>query len=470
MDWSHRRLLCIGLLVLLAGLTTTMAEIMTPERRMLESVGPVQKIIVVHRHGARTPMMNISGVCGNLGCGALLAEGIAMLKGLGRWLAEEYPTVVPDWYDPRSIRSTADTIDRTIQSAAAFVHGLFLEKPNVTVFPAIQTESQATSETFLPVSNVPTYFLHQQAIQQNRSIYFQDHLLQPPPQGYFTVSELNALVKELNYGPLSDMCSQDATLFLCTQYVADFLAVAQVVGTLDQFPLGQSLFPQVLAYHSAYRQLMEYTYDTFVLNNSFYSQVGVPGRFLAEQIFLHHAADKEGPTLIEYSGHDTTLMPLYVALGNISFGYPSFAEALVFEVADTASCGTWIRAKLGRPEINREKVVDRDVLYNYTFHPFTLMCWGENATEPSLVPGDVGCPLEDIQRYLTSRLPQNPLAEQLGGCYVDPTDLAANNCTSSSDSPLTDGSLCSMFRSLCPFSACGPRHYLSPMGVCVPLA
>jgi hypothetical protein len=408
----------------------------------------VESIIVVHRHGARTPIYNVSGLCGNQKCGQLLPQGADMLHSLGEHLRSVYGSLLPSWYDPRQYQSWADSVDRTIQSSSALIRGLFAYNASLRVFPAPQTEPLDSS----PVAWTGFRFAFEEVLL-NGPVWsaFQDQYVSDNE----TLSIMYAVGAEMG---ISQVC--EYTLYGCMAIVGDTLMVARVLGILDQFPIGKEHFPTFERLFNEWASFSNYGYFLEYNHTSMFSEYGYPYAHLAANIANALAAETVDKPFIEWSGHDSTLMPLYVALGETEFSYPCFGEVLVFErfIPTGGDSTPFARARLGRA---MQYSATSEHPYNFTWFPLTCM----NASGVTYTVEGEGCSAADLQRYVATR--QNP--SPLGNCYMTEDLLATQNCTSgvSTGTPPSDGSLCALYRSACPFSACNSSLHLSPSLQCV---
>jgi hypothetical protein len=118
----------------------------------------LRRVVFAHRHGARTPIINMNGSCDAIGCGELTIQGANMLHSMGAQFRARYGEILPDYNDPRSIVVQSDTVTRVIQSASAFLDGLFAYNASYTPLPA--TVNDGTSSLIDPWSQ-PGFGLHQ---------------------------------------------------------------------------------------------------------------------------------------------------------------------------------------------------------------------------------------------------------------------------------------------------------------------
>ena len=395
----------------------------------------VERIILVHRHGARTPIANISGACGKEPCGELSAAGESMLRSLGRHLRETY-AFLPNTYDLGAFANHADTIDRTIQSSAAMLHGLFEFNESYQFYPAIKTVKSSYT-AMLPWNSYPIYLLHTATTADSLGDYALRTYLGKP--GYPTSEEIIAVGNETK----NTYCSLGLNPCFSVSY--DFLTVMITLGKFDEYPTAVSVWSKYQKLFNVIMRLQQYDYDAVVANTSFFEDAGYPGSYLAQEIA--ESALHSGPALHEWSGHDTTLMPLFVALGNTTFVYPDFATTLIFEIF--SKNGTkQLRAKLGSPEQTPGD-------HPYTFGDFALQCLDQGNRQYTVT--SEGCPVNDFRRYIESR--SNPAP--LGVCGVLESDKEYNLCPGSNTTAAPPDTTCYIFRNTCPYSACGTSRYMT---------
>jgi hypothetical protein len=167
--------------------------------------------------------------------------------------------------------------------------------------------------------------------------------------------------------------------------------------------------------------------------------------------------------LAEFSGHDTTLMPLYAAMGNLTFNYPGFATAVAFEVYDTAAATTstgvndnlFVKVVVAVLD-SALPPVDPSV-YPIAFTPYAMTCLSANGSQ---YVTEQGCPLVDLQRFAATQVGAASGSPLIGvdPCYVWPRDLQFNHCEPSDKA--IPGLGCATYRSQCVFSACGAGMYM----------
>lgn len=435
-----------------------------PPLLALDGSMTLRRVVFAHRHGARTPIKNINGTCDAFGCGTLTVQGQGMLESLGNYFLGRYAPPLLGVnratgkanFDLRSFKATSDDQPRCIQSAGAFWRGLFGSNSGNTSLGAAHLQVLTTDSGLLidPYTQ-PAYALHFDGMTADIIL----NLTSIIEQTVIDVKTIVEVGKELGLNALECEIAPVA----CVAMEFDFLAAMNAAGRLNEFPVGAAHLAQLDAAALLFYKYSYGVWDEYVKSNDFYATVGWPASTLF-QAMLADAAD-DGVKIAEFSGHDTTLMPLYAAMGNLSFIYPDFAAALVFEVYAVNSGASasvhskddlFVRALLGVP------TQTPGTGWPYTFEAFALTCLNSTSKVP-YVTSD-GCPLADLQLYAASRLPPQ------GTCAAWPHDLKATLCTPTDNSILSTDpkTLCGKYRAACPLQACGDSAHLLPSLACAP--
>uniref|UniRef100_A0A0A9X1K8 2-phosphoxylose phosphatase 1 n=1 Tax=Lygus hesperus TaxID=30085 RepID=A0A0A9X1K8_LYGHE len=101
---------------------------------------------LMHRHGARAPEVsfNQSAICDDVPCGFLTKNGVKMILAVGdyvknQYLADDAPKSLfkSSTYDLKNVYSRSTDVLRCLQSADAFLKGLF--PTDNSLYPAIHT-------------------------------------------------------------------------------------------------------------------------------------------------------------------------------------------------------------------------------------------------------------------------------------------------------------------------------------------
>ena len=432
-----RRSVLVGVLCLLM--------MMMAWRAASEDDNVVRLVVLVHRHGARKPEKppNAS-ICAHTDppCGGLTAVGFGQLRGLGHTLRDWYDkSLLPGTYEPDKIYTRTTDIGRTHQSADAFLQGLFAA--DTPLSPVLLNNPMAV-EYLLHPATWPSSIIHREA---GMSLY--KDVMNRKAKEIADTALLEKIGVETNQ---YNVCPSDP--MRCLLAAQDIEASMKAEGRLQEFPIIASLEGKL----NDYFDFGAHQLFTYHPEDAFGRSIGSLGSFLANNIA--HQAEllkkaEQRYLLIEYSAHDSTLVPLYVTLGESNATgtglRPQFGEAIVFEVLQSKSDpkAVSVRAFVGYPsQVPQEK-------YPYTFKPYPLNCINQSNTQytvrPERIQSAPGCPLEDWVRYLKTTAPQ---ARGDGYCLFDANDQK-KMCPAESEAVKPEQSACRNFRSLCPETACG---------------
>ena len=411
----------------------------------------LKQVTVVHRHGARSPLVSVnqSEVCPPYGCGVLNWAGKSMLFHLGLYLRENYnDTLQPySFYDFRTFRSRSTDVGRTLQSGSAMISGLFehLLDTHDRPVPVISTKPLDQATKLLVWSGWPSIVVWQ-VINSPSFFVLMNNLT-------LTLFDASTLQEIGDAQGLSLECTPNTpgyNPFNCALESQDVMNCARSSG--DAIPQivqqHQQQLDQVLSWYNSYSM---WGFDDEVNGGRFVKVMGTYGYVLAKDI-IDRARSSEA-VLEHYSGHDTSLMPLWMTLGNYSLTNPAFAAAMIFEtysVGDDNS-SLFIVAKLGNPG----QLPDD---HSYSFEPYLLFCItasGElyNSTE--------GCILDDFERYIDTRGPNTPE----GICYVPDEWLRLFDCAPNSTT-FASSEACITYRQSC-LGACGANGTMAANYSCV---
>jgi hypothetical protein len=409
-------------------------------------------VVLVHRHGARTPLVyfNTTILCGKDPCGALTNEGKSMLESLGKTLGKWYAPSLPAKYDPYVIHSRSTGITRTLQSSASFLRGLF---PNMSSFyPAIHSRKIENELLMDPGDAWPSIGMRNEILRPTWNARLADVAL-----ALFTEADLVRLGRET----YQDSVCPTYGIY-CIMFAQDSAQSMRSAGTASPWLISQ--LPKLDSIISKLEEMM-FPYNT---SNYFDLMVGSQGQRLIRKIVGEAESLVTGvppgtdplPYLIEFSAHDTTLMPLYVTLGQphgvgFSAGMrPVFAETIVFEFFKLENSSLRIRAYGGAPEQTPGP-------HKYTFKPFPLRCInrenGETYINAPLRSDTVnlGCPLDDFVAYINTTVPQAPNTDADGGWCVRVEELQQLACPPTGvPVNVTSQPSCLTFRQKCPSTAC----------------
>jgi hypothetical protein len=416
----------------------------------------LQTVAVVHRHGARTPVpsVNASALCpgGAAGCGILTLQGKQMLTNLGTYLRHNYnETIRPySFYNPDAVHTQSTDVDRTIQSADALLRGLYshLEGTPEMVYPVVNTRDISRETELLVWDGWPALVMWSAATDSHFFPTLSQYLL----QNVVNATVLAAVGEEIGLNEECDPTLPTFFPFQCAIDAEDMYSAAITTGMTAKFPVTGRFYPQLVEALVTYNVFAMGKFDEDTNGGKFLAAVGSFGYPLAESLLAHLADGSR--SLTHYSGHDITLIPLYNALGNTTMLNPRFGAAMIFESYVTDSSSVFVVAKSGEPGQTPESN------FTYTFHNFSLTCIAGNG---AVYYSAVGCPLEDLQRYVATRAPQS----SMGICYTSGTTQLALNCTPSDSAP--PETYCSYYRGMC-LDACGDNGAMTSDLSCVPVA
>lgn len=445
-------------------------------------------VAVVHRHGARSTMVSVNqtNVCPPVtvpggGCGTLSSEGKDMLFQLGVFLANTYGQdgglfngPIHTSYDPVRFVSRSTDVGRTIQSGAAMIAGLFaaLEGTPQRAYPVLHNRPTNQDVALLVWDGNPSVVLWMDIAQEQLLTFLNEHTLTLFPNA----SVLEVMGREV--GLLDECTPSDPTKwvpFMCGLDLQDAVNCGLSSGFAhERYPTGVANFNQLTKVLEDYNAYTMWGFDDMKNGGRYQAATGTLGFALAQEIVETAATSASGDPsssvlLNHYSGHDTTLMPLWMTLGNDSLVNPLFGAAMVFEFYHSPSSSSsrvpWVRARIGAPG----QLPDN---HTYEFEWYSLYC--VNATDGSTYrPSDaaVGCPLADWNAFI---LQQGPPAAAGGGdasCYFDASKMASVNCTPTDKVGRRNGgdnTVCRNFRSSC-INACGTAHAMTAQLDCVPI-
>lgn len=435
-------------------------------------------VAVVHRHGARSTVVSVnqSGVCPS-GCGVLNLDGKDMLYHLGWFLKTEYDSLFGQFtatgYDPVRFFSRSTDVARTIQSGSAMIRGLFsaLEGTPQRAYPVIHNRPVDEDETLLVWDGNPSVVLWMDVVQNRLLALLNNITLQLFPNATI----LEAIGREI--GLLDECTPSDPSKwspFNCALDCQDAVNCALSAGfAVERFPTGVAQFDQLTKVLEAFNAYTMWGIDDLDNGGAYQAATGTLGYALAQDIVLTAASAAVPPSqgvpstlLNHYSGHDTTLMPLWMTLGNDSLTNPLFGAAMVFEFyfangssssAMNGNEAAWVRARIGAPG----QLPDN---HNYTFDWYTLYCVHPTDGSTYRAEGDVGCPLKDWSAFIAQQGPK--VADP--SCYYESGWMPSVNCTPS-DSVAGGGNavrVCAAFRAAC-LNACGDGYAMTPELGCV---
>jgi hypothetical protein len=226
-----------------------------------------------------------------------------------------------------------------------------------------------------------------------------------------------------------------------------------------------------------YNEWWYYKYGDVLGDGNYTAKAGSIGLDLARAVLKDAAAStgSQKMKLVDYSTHDTTIMPLAMAFGNMTVMRPDFGAAFVFEVrrsVDTKE--VYLVAKYGNCDQTPGSA------HTYTIEPFLMKCINGNGYQTS----SDSCPVGDVDRYLdTVQTGSSPMGFY---CYLSNEMRETIQCTPQSTlstnvalAPSCTGlpnvtdcllqQMCIAYRQRCPQWACvdsvdSPTDVVGPVG------
>ena len=399
------------------------------------TAGEIEKLFVLHRHGARTPI----GVApsGKLLCTfpfcQLTAYGKAMCRSLGTYLRATYGDArvfgFPPHYNVTELQSVSTSIPRVVVSGEAAVLGLYPD-----AFPFVD---------FVPVEDdLAMSFWTSWPTWQIRGTYdVETARLNPIAETMFDSAYLQSLGAALGI-PWCDTKPSD-----CISLVYDAVA-SNISNNVAVNPVAQSRFADMRVFLAAfYRHMLGYD-----PNDAYKKDVGAYGHLLGQevmQLFTSTTVDHFPYRFFHRAAHDWTVFPFYGALGawntsnwNDTRWAIRFAEAVVLELraGDSADSPKRVRASWGKPE--QTALAE----YHYTFEPLTMRCVAADGA----VTFATECELDDLWRQINSTGPAH--ADAL--CYATQPMMEAKDCDTAA-APAANNTACAFYRARCPHAQCG---------------
>ncbi|KAG5490137.1 hypothetical protein JKF63_00256 [Porcisia hertigi] len=419
----------------------------------------VELVQVVHRHGARTPIVSFNEtlICGTeFPCGHLNHEGQTMLVNLGKYLRHRYmedPAVVREPYFPYdfynvSISHTRSTdVPRTLQSASALLRGLF---PNMSAFfPVIHTVAME-QDVLLHSSMVP--------MLRARYGYAEQELrsrCDPVLDRKISFDQLQAVASEVH---LQGFCANYTLRSRCAERLCDVGQSYESTGQLTSFPLlGQHLDDLCAVTATISHFLFAYN-----ASNSVHRSQGAPYYHLSSLLVSNMRAHQRRTTapsykLYQYSAHDSTIAPLASSLGDNSMEamLPPFGTAFIMELLSRTDSQTALSSSFHVRLVRGHSGKSSASNFTFALGDFKMRC--QDAAGKTYIAEDNICPFADFERFINSTAPTSPM----GTCYIDPGLLDRMNCPA--DAVSDNRSLsedCLFYRKYCSKYACGTGHLL----------
>lgn len=395
----------------------------------------LEKLVVLHRHGARTPL-GVSGttlLCDYPYC-ELTDEGKDMLRSLGRFLWARYcssgllPLPVP--YNVSFMASQSTQYSRVVVSAEAMIMGLY---EGSEPLPFVDFVPKTDDTALVMWESWPTWKI--------RSTYdLEAGKIADWVTSFIGGENITALGDAFG---VADLCAEDPVD--CIGYVQDTIACNVSMGApVPQWALDR---------WDDYRTVV----STFLGNMLGYDaadpydrSVGSLGYPFASEVMSYFADSSSGlMTWRHYAAHDWTLIAVYSALGlwspsdlgNTTF-VPKFAETLLLELwSDDGEL--YVKGHWGYPD---QAPGDHE----YSFRLANLTCMSPNGTLYGTMSVANGwCPLAHLHAFVNQTAPDAPE----GICFATDDMLSQQGCDDNAAPPI--GSRCYFFREKCPAAPCG---------------
>lgn len=413
-----------------------------------------------------------------------------MLYHLGLFLGSSYGAhgglfeeAIHSSYDSTRFVSRSTDVGRTIQSGSAMIRGLFssLEGTPQRAYPVLHNRPTSQDVALLVWNGNPSVVLWMDIMQDDLLQFLNQHTLELFEGNTTLLEEIGREIGLLDECTPSD--PERWAPFQCGLDIQDAVNCALSAGfAAERYPTGVANFEQLTKILEDYNAYTMWGIDNMENGGKYQAATGTLGFVLAQEIIETAAAaaasarTTSSPYVLlnHYSGHDTTLMPLWMTLGNDSLTNPLFGAAMIFEFyfvsADNDSSHTdtdvWVRARIGAPG-----QLPGD--HNYIFEWYQLYC--VNTTDGSTyqpLDAEVGCPLADWNAFVQLQGPSINIPNAGAGgasCYYDEAWMASVNCTPHDKVSTTSdpsSKICQDFRTNC-INACGQHHAMTSHLDCV---
>eukprot|EP00759_Apiculatamorpha_spiralis_P042843 PhF_6_TR40641/c0_g1_i1/m.61019/K14410/ACP2; lysosomal acid phosphatase len=384
----------------------------------------LKHLTIVHRHGARLPAEVVAGQL-NWDHADLTDQGKDMCLKLGQFTRDRYSAFLPTALESVTTASRATDYDRTRQSGAMVLKGLY---PGQNDYPILKY--LPNSMEFLLRFKTPSVGLKR---SDNDAGVYAD--MEKMINKTMTPADLSDVGASINQAAL---CS--STPSLCLLLAHEF--------AMSNYANGQPMNP-LWAKHLNYDKWMAYYYhhtEAYLADEQFRDNVGGNGYRLLQDI-LNTPKSKPTIKVSHYSGHDNTMIGLYATLGVLKYGdeestrnIPNFAETIYFEQYDDNT----ISIVWGYPN----QLAGSN--HSMQVWPLEVSCM---STMKAVYSAST-CPIDDFRRYLDAyQAPKSPDTT----CYGDPRDLETYGCLATNTTP---GKVCLTYRTACPIQACPPNTFL----------
>ncbi|KPI87041.1 putative histidine secretory acid phosphatase [Leptomonas seymouri] len=410
----------------------------------------VRMVQVAHRHGHRNPIPDDHTVeiCGTeYPCGELTGVGIEMLNSLGRFVRQRYndlslvekPLFPSTRYNSSVVYTRSTGIQRTIQSATGFLHGLF---PDDYFYPVVYSHN-ITTDTLLNTDTVPSVF-GRRWLEMDK----QNEALNPIVDAYLTWPQMQAAAKDA-YS--ESVCNNPDERSTCAYYLYDIAVSFEADGRLSSKPNLQAVLPALKQYTVAwYRYIYDYSHSKELDRIQ-----GAPSQNLAQTMLANINAHKLSPSfkLYEFSTHDTMVAPLAITFGDHSDAtmLPPYAITILVELLqDTESPKDWyVRLLRGSP------VPADKGSYEFQLSGIEVRCI--DAAGNMYVASTGICPLDNFRRMVDYSRP----AAANGQCKMAQNQYDNMGCPRTIEAGKSVPKYCWMYRYVCSQSACPDGYILA---------
>nr|CAJ2482300.1 unnamed protein product [Leishmania braziliensis] len=410
----------------------------------------VRMVQVAHRHGARSALVddNATQICGTVyPCGELTDEGVEMVRAIGKFARSRYndPSLVESplfpstRYNSSVVYTRSTDTQRTIQSATAFLHGLFEDD---YFFPVVYSHNM-TTDTLLSTDTVPSVmgrsWLDSPALSAT---------LNPVVDAHLTWDAIQAAAKD---AWIEGLCADPNARADCVLNLYDVAAAFEASGRLDSTSDLKAAYPGLVEVNAAWYKYVFGWNDTDKLDRT----QGTPSQNLAQTMLANMNAHRLSPSykLFEYSAHDTTIAPLAVTFGdqgNTTMRPPYAVTIFVELLQDTEDANGWyVRLIRGNP------VKAANGIYVFQQSGIEVHCM-DSAGNMEVASTGI-CPLDNFRRMVDY---SRPTVED-GNCAMTTTQYSNMGCprTIADNEPVP--LRCEVYRRVCTNKACPPAHILS---------
>lgn len=399
----------------------------------------LERVFVLHRHGARSPMAVIDGAldCDLPYC-ELTNQGKAQLTAVGKVVYERYAGLLNlTEYDVTKMQSISTSVPRVVLSSESLITGMFPNALPFVDFVPNTEDLQMSSWTSWPSWSMGG------ASQRNISQISTQVL---------NVVDHSTMMKLADYFGLPvSVCGDPAVAGNCLSVISDTYFCTLMDAKHAALPAWiAGMHAQMISVRAI---VLGYTCGYFPQADPQDRAVGSYGYPLASAMI---AAMKYSPTdgSFNYSfflrgAHDWTLINFYSAVGvwntsnfHLDVFAVNFGETVMVELHATDT-GLVLRAFRAVPG----QTYSSDYSFGVAVEPLGLKC--VSASGEVQWTNETDCDIDSVWRAINLTAPASPEAE----CFVTEAQLQQHDCTGR-DAP-APGSTCLFFRENCPSQPCG---------------